>query len=868
MVAFWPVLILILSGSYWRCTQEVHATDPHRDLIDSSCIYLPTRTWHLDQASSGDYCAISHQLSGHPPGQWLFLDSIYKEFVQLGCDSSSTWPQFQGLLRKLEKCYCSLYLEVAGVSLDRFGATMSPDDKERIESCAVAATCSVYGAHSLESIRAKQQLADHYRVNQRYLRADTFYQQCIDGLMSGYPDSIAWLERCLSYHGTMKRHQSEYDNALADFRLCRNLIARMGDYSRLAFVYNEESIIQGNSGNLPRSLILVDSALIFGKKYQIPGQVAKSYLIKGTILSLQRRYQDAHHLFLENLHDVSTPDKKLEIYGKIISNLVRLNQLDSAQKYLELADTEGIKTPKTLAYFNFQCSQYFRSRNDFNEALEAINKALALTNPGLGPTLHSIKAPEKKRAMLDEWALFYLGQKGDLMGNQYLLTGDSIYLDSCLDHYAYIDDYIRDHFRYSDTGDELHAVDLLNEMYFKAMSILVRVAERGRTAAFDNLLNAYGERMRFRKLFQDFDLLEAVSDRDPHLKEIVEALIDNRNLVPVTWNPNQNLVGNEYASDRQKNVLLDSLAKNYPLILEMYFQRKEVTTREVLDWNKANKATTIALFSNHDGDVIGLVYGEKVHAFYEPASEPAEMEWYNQINQPILDEKSWPEHLLLADRIRSMMDTSTSNVVFLAEGDLEKIPFGKYFNDRYSVYYGYTLARLVSAPVEQTLKLENHPLLSFVHSDKRGADLPYTYREGNWLQNNYPESRVFFGEDATIRNFNKYRSEYDVYHFALHGINNQSNPAASGIQFRDGLLDIVQISKENWTGKTIILNICDAGTGPSASGAGVLSIAKAFINAKLIIAPIYRLDDDQGFKGIKAIANHQRMDEQYRWIIY
>jgi len=864
----WPLLGLLLAGACLHDPHHDQTTSHAPDVIDSSCIYDPGLTWNLMDTPSRDYCVTYQMLSRQTPEIQSRLDSIYFQFVQMVCDSSATWAKFRDLLHSLENTGCSLYLEIAGISLERFSVGMSPAELEDVLMHAVRANISIYGYHAMPVIRAKQRLADLFRVNQKYLRADTCYQECIDLLNQSFPDSLDLLERALSYHGTMKRHQSEYDNALADFRICRNLIARMGDDSRLAFVCNEESIIHGNSGNIPWSLVLVDSALYYGKKYHDQGQIAKSYLIKGTLLSLQRHYEEAHRMLLENLNYASSPENKLEIYGKIINNLVRLNKLDSAQVYLDQADTDAINSPKSLAYFSYQCFQYYRAKTDFQQALREINKALNLTNPALGSLIHSIEPPPTSQASLDEWALYYLGQKGDLLGGQYLLTSDEKYLNACLDHYTYIDDYVRQHFRYSDSGDELHAVDLLNEMYFKAMAILVQVAERENTTAYDGLLNKYGERMRFRKLFQDFDLLEEVTDNDSRLKGFVEELIDNRNLVPVTWNPQQSLEGNEYATDRKKNAILDSLAKNYPLILEMYFQRKEVSVQEVTSWNAANKATVVALFSNLEGDVIGLIYGKGVRHFYLPANTPAGQEWYGQVNIPQQNEKTWPEHLLLANEIRSLVDSATGNVVFLAEGNLEKIPFGKYFNDRYAVYYGYTLSRLVGSPIAGDLKLDNHPLLSFVQSDHRGADLPYTYREGTWLQKKYPLSRVFFGEDATIRNFNKYRADYDVYHFALHGINNQSNPASSGIQFQDGLLNIVQIGKENWAGKTIILNICDAGTGPATSGAGVLSIAKAFINANLIIAPIYQLDDEQGYQGIKAITAYQRMDEQYRWIIY
>ena len=874
-ISFVP-LICLLELSLLFGLQQCHPDAPASDLpnhtitIDSTCMYNPVLSWSLPALLQGDTCRIYHYLDSRQEAAHTRIDSVYIDYLRMECENSTTWPSLHALLMALQSSTSSLYVDLARSGLRHFRREMVPEEQQALYRHIMDVQKAIYGRTSLPYLEAVRDLADFFHAQQKYLPADSLYQYCIQTTQVAHPDQKAFLENLYFKLGRVKRQQSEYDNALANFFICRRLISEMGADSLLVRIDNEEGIVYGQQENYQAALAKVDSALTRANYYHDEKERRKANLIKGSILFIKRRYSEAYRTLVNNLQFSSSPENRIETYGRIIGILVRINALDSAQYYLDQASRLRQKpAPVSLAYFDYYCAQFYQASGQFEAAVDKINEAIGLTDPDIHFTDPLTALPSHQDGSLDEWVLYYLGYKASLLGDQYLKTGKQDRFQASLAIYAFIDDYLKNHFRYTDSGDELHAVNMMHEVYTGALSLLSRIARKDSTEAYDELMHQYGERMRYRALFKDYDLLQEISQNDPRLKKWTDTLVGQLNLVPVVWNPQRTLAGNAYAFDLARNALLDSLEKFYPMVYRMYFERINVPVSQILQWNDENRANIVTLFSSENGEMVGLVYGQGIRHFSVSADDSISHELNKYLTGGVSSQAKWPDRLALTKLIESYLEPGIRNVIMIVEGNLEKIPFGKYLGDRHAIYYSYTVDRLIEAPIPDLLHLEGQSILSLVQSDRRGEDLPYTFNEGKYLRQKYGrKATVFFGKNVTLKNFKAEYKNHMVYHFAMHGINSPSSPSESGIRLHDGLWSIVDIGKIDWTGKTIILNICDAGTGPVSSGMGVLSISKAFNNAKLIIAPIYQLDDNLGLKGLKEISNNRRMDELYRWIIY
>jgi CHAT domain-containing protein/tetratricopeptide (TPR) repeat protein len=114
--------------------------------------------------------------------------------------------------------------------------------------------------------------------------------------------------------------------------------------------------------------------------------------------------------------------------------------------------------------------------------------------------------------------------------------------------------------------------------------------------------------------------------------------------------------------------------------------------------------------------------------------------------------------------------------------------------------------------------------------------LKYNQREVSQAGSNFSKQRTFLAETATEAQFKKTANEARVLHVATHGLTNDEDPSRSHLVFSvsknnevdDGRLFSYEIYDMRIPAQLAVLSACETGDGSVRTGAGIMSLARAF----------------------------------------
>lgn len=122
----------------------------------------------------------------------------------------------------------------------------------------------------------------------------------------------------------------------------------------------------------------------------------------------------------------------------------------------------------------------------------------------------------------------------------------------------------------------------------------------------------------------------------------------------------------------------------------------------------------------------------------------------------------------------------------------------------------------------------------------------------------FPEDRrtVLLGKEAHEAAFKKLPlDEYQIIHFATHGIYDDQSPEFSGLLFsrdpdrdgEDGLLVVDEISQMKLSASLVVLSGCETGLGNYVRGEGVVGLTRAFLTAGVssAVVSLWEVDDER-----------------------
>ncbi|MGB7923276.1 MAG: CHAT domain-containing protein [Pyrinomonadaceae bacterium] len=135
--------------------------------------------------------------------------------------------------------------------------------------------------------------------------------------------------------------------------------------------------------------------------------------------------------------------------------------------------------------------------------------------------------------------------------------------------------------------------------------------------------------------------------------------------------------------------------------------------------------------------------------------------------------------------------------------------------------------------------------------------LPFTLREANAIMAVAPpgEGMLATGFDASrMLAMSDQLREYQIVHFATHGIINSKHPERSGIILslvnqhgdpENGFLQLRDIYNLNLPANLVVLSACNTGLGKDVKGEGIVGITRGFMyaGAKSVVASLWKVDD-------------------------
>ncbi|PKN71539.1 MAG: hypothetical protein CVU54_00515 [Deltaproteobacteria bacterium HGW-Deltaproteobacteria-12] len=199
---------------------------------------------------------------------------------------------------------------------------------------------------------------------------------------------------------------------------------------------------------------------------------------------------------------------------------------------------------------------------------------------------------------------------------------------------------------------------------------------------------------------------------------------------------------------------------------------------------------------------------------------------------------------------------SGDRICFVPHGPLYYLPFaamsykGQYLVDGFSMFYlpgagvlKYVMKKQPSAGLA---------VLAFGNPDlgNKQLELPYAEAEVENIKKIIPQTKVYLKADATKNKVKEMLSNYDIVHFATHGLFIEEAPMNSGLLLAagahgDGRLTAAEIFKLQFNGRAIVMSACKTALGLSSTGSEIMGLNRAFLYAgsPSVVATLWNIED-------------------------
>lgn len=700
------------------------------------------------------------------------------------------------------------------------------------------------------------------REAQNYRLADSLWSVTFPSAMLAKDLTGTEHKQWYYYSGYLKRQLSEYHQAVEYQLSALSTRNNRSDSLLLTNIYNELGInylyLQRNDQALP----YLDSAYVIAAKIKDREQLLKNLLITSAILTMEKDYATAIEKLATSGALELSPSRRLDVLSRIANNYLHWGKLDSAKWYYEqLQINLELAKPQQKYYFDYLLAQYHHKINESERALHFIN--LALHSSEIFAHLKSpVALPTTWPTHIDEDVLLYGGLKAQILCDQFLHgpSRDTALAYLGLKHYEYLQNMVSESYHFADDADELHALDILHEVFIMGAYQLIEIYHQIRDQVFLDIAHRFMDELRARRLYRQLNREQFKSlAGEGELKWLEKEfeLSDQLARSSRIDSPNKIL---ELITER--NALRDSLAAYSPLIYQTYFHKPTPNIEEVMAWCSRQDYQLVSVSANRDGKLVLLHYGDTGmtgYLFSDSLSIMDSLKIYSELvfgtehNQIQLKQISrW----LFKTLFRPLWpDQLPARVIILPDGALQQIPFhgllttnsNSSWTDSTAIAYAHLLHKLLQRDkISMQIKKPNQPL-ALVNAAKGESDLPYSYREGKFLQKLWRTQRVFFGTESTFKNYKRYATESDMIVLSLHGRGHANSVTSCGIQFRDQFVNYYDLLGEALQARLVILNLCQSQEGLVLLGDGLVNVAQAFLinGAEQIICTYRDIADDK-----------------------
>ena len=175
---------------------------------------------------------------------------------------------------------------------------------------------------------------------------------------------------------------------------------------------------------------------------------------------------------------------------------------------------------------------------------------------------------------------------------------------------------------------------------------------------------------------------------------------------------------------------------------------------------------------------------------------------------------------------------------------------GQYLVDVFSIFYlpgAGVLKYVIKKDPSRGLNV-----LAFGNPDlgNKKYDLPYAESEVENIKKIIPQATVYLRAKATKNKVREMVGNYDIIHFATHGLFVEDAPMYSGLLMAagpegNGRLTAAEIFKLQFKGRAIVMSACKTALGLSSTGTEIVGLNRAFLYAgsPSVVATLWNIDD-------------------------
>jgi len=199
---------------------------------------------------------------------------------------------------------------------------------------------------------------------------------------------------------------------------------------------------------------------------------------------------------------------------------------------------------------------------------------------------------------------------------------------------------------------------------------------------------------------------------------------------------------------------------------------------------------------------------------------------------------------------------SGDRLCIIPHGTLHYLPFAAMKYKGQYLVEGFSLFQLPGAGllkyVMKKQPAEGLKVLAFGNpelGDKR-LDLPFAQAEVENIKKIIPQATIFIKAEATKDRAREMLSDYDIVHFATHGIFAAESPMNSGLLLSTSALTgerltAAEIFRLRFKGRAVVMSACQTALGLSSTGSEIMGLNRSFIYAgsPSVIGTLWSIDD-------------------------
>ncbi len=765
---------------------------------------------------------------------------------------------------------------------------------------------------------------DINRMATYYFDLKTLHQnlQHLDSLLQNHPSYTSSSKENLFYRNSLRFDQATYEYYIGNFRASRTnfnkviedveelsdslktdgqAVLQANAHTYIAKMYADEGkheFAEQHYNNLIRSIIaegkgetefLIDNYNLLADSYKNKGDFKTS---------------TAYFLKVWNYYPKNSEYAKSYVSAgqNIVQNYLKLNQIDSANYYLELINRHLPKNHAFQDRYHKAKGKIYESNDQYEPALLELHKALEIVKKRWKGIHHE----EVASIHLEIGLLHYKFHKFEaairsfdhaiqevntLYGNKSLLLKIQKNKAKAQNSIAGNDAYIAS----LNTVDS--AVETLNSIKptFKSEAdkiVLIEDAFPMFEAGLEASFQMYQATLDEKYIDQAFDyaeksksvlLLEALlGAKANQFAAIPQNILDHENQLRTEINFIQKELNK--ATGRVK----ENQNKLFYLQNELHKLINTIETEHQDYYNLKYNTQTLSLSETQqllqkDEKLISYFYGNEAIYAIAITNKTKQIEQVpltlalianiKDVHKLLVDSKS--DVTLLAQSSFELYQTfvapftnseATQKLIFISDGLLNYIPFGSinttkdgfsYLIEKYAVRYANS-ATLFAQLLNRTSNGSN--LLAFAPSftgeqvqinPNRDTllPLPHNKREVAQILSSF-QGTSFIDKNASLLNFTNEYAKYNIIHLATHAVFDDNAPeysylAFSNVDKQDDLLFVSDLYNLQIDADLVTLSACETGLGELKRGEGFLSLARGFFfsGASSIASTLWKVND-------------------------